>query len=240
MAKVMTSEEFVKRLRKVLNYKTSYMLGSFGHVTNDINIEWEVNRKDVNNKGYEEGARSILNEGFMFDCCGLIKGISWGFNYDLTKQYGGAIYAFNGVSDYDADTIMNICENASTDFSNIEPGEAVWLKGHIGVYLGNGECIESTPRWSVSPGVKITLLANIGYKGNMARSWSKHGKLPWIDYTKKENVVYNKIDEIPSYFREAIEWYVDNGYLKGTGDGLDLDYTTTRILTVLYRILNKE
>lgn len=245
MKKIMTNFEFCDRLRKVLNYKNSYMLGSFGHITNESNIQREVNRTDVANKRYEEGARSILNQGFMFDCCGLIKAISWGFNYDLSKTYGGAIYKLNGINDYGADTLINISEDVSSDFSNIQPGEAVWMKGHIGVYLGNGQCIESTPRWSVCPGVKITMLGNLGYGGDKVRKWSKHGKLPWINYIKdkkesEEKVIYNTVDECPEYFREAIKWYVDNGYLQGTGKGLSLDYDMARILTITYRAIKEK
>lgn len=249
MQKIMNNFEFCRRLEKVLEYKTSYMLGSFGHITSETNIKREVDRKDVNNKRYEDGARSILNKGFMFDCCGLIKGISWGFNYDLTKIYGGAVYKLNGVNDYGADTLINISEDVSKDFTGILPGEAVWMSGHIGVYLGNGKVIESTPRWSVCPGVKITMLGNLGYKGDKVRSWTKHGKLPWINYIaeeKKEDkesenvVIYNKISECPEWSKEAIQWFSCNGYLAGTPKGLDLDYNMCRILTILYRALKKE
>lgn len=107
-----------------------------------------------------------------FDCVNMIKGILWGWKADTSKNNGGAVYASNGVPDTNADGMIKLCKNVSTDFSNIEIGEAVWLKGHIGIYIGNGEVIECTPAWKNK--VQVTKLSQ--------RNWLKHGKLPYITY----------------------------------------------------------
>lgn len=101
----------------------------------------------------------------LSDCSGLIKGILWGYP-DNGK------YNSNGVADYNANTIITKCKDVSTDFSKIKKGEFVWMSGHCGVYIGNGQVIESSPAWE--NGVQITKLSQ--------RKWKKHGKLPWIDY----------------------------------------------------------
>lgn len=55
-----------------------------------------------------------------------------------------------------------------------------------------------------------------------------------------DKTVYKKISDVPAYYKEAIQWFVDKGFLNGTSDGvLDLDETMCRILTVVYRDLNK-
>lgn len=119
---------------------------------------------------------------FGFDCVCLIKGILWGWRGDTAKSYGGASYAVNGVPDIGADQMITKCAGVSTDFSNVAVGEALWCEGHIGVYIGNGLGVECTPRWDNK--VQITAVANIGKKaGYNARTWRKHGKLPYIDYT---------------------------------------------------------
>ena len=118
---------------------------------------------------------------FGFDCVCLIKGILWGWRGDTAKSYGGASYAVNGVPDIGADQMITKCAGVSTDFSNVAVGEALWCEGHIGVYIGNGLGVECTPRWDNK--VQITAVANIGKKeGYNARTWRKHGKLPYIDY----------------------------------------------------------
>ena len=76
------------------------------------------------------------------------------------------------MPDYNADTIIIKCKNVSTNFNNISKGEFVWMSGHCGVYIGNSQVIESSPKWE--NGVQITKLSQ--------RNWKKHGKLPWIDY----------------------------------------------------------
>ena len=49
------------------------------------------------------------------------------------------------------------------------------MKGHCGIYIGNGQVVESSPKWK--NGVQITSLS--------ARNWQKHGKLPYVEYEDK-------------------------------------------------------
>ena len=74
------------------------------------------------------------------------------------------------------------CSNVSTNFSTIEVGELLWTEGHVGIYIGDGLGVECTPKWK--GGVQITAVGNIGTKpGYNTRTWSKHGKLPYVDYS---------------------------------------------------------
>lgn len=229
----MTNQELAKQALNIANnYKTCYMLGAFGHFANDNNITYEVNRKDVNNKPYEEAALQIKNNGFLFDCCGLIKGILWGWKGDVSKTYGGATYQSNNVPDYGADQIIKICKDVSTDFSKVEIGEAVWLSGHIGLYVGDGKVVEATPRWTIQPGVKVSGITSLGYTGDKTRKWTKHGKLPWVEYINEPAP-----EEIPEYAKDAIAFFTDNEYLKGTGKQLNLSTEMIRVLVIMYRLL---
>ena len=116
---------------------------------------------------------------FGFDCVCLLKGILWGWQADTTKIYGGANYKSNGVPDLDADQFFSTCTEISTDFSSILPGEVVWMSGHIGAYIGNGLVVESSPKWA--NGVQITS-CNKTIAGYNRRNWSKHGRLPYVEY----------------------------------------------------------
>ena len=183
---VMKSDEFIRRLKDIaLNHKTFYILGCFGAPMNDKNRKRYTNNNDFN----RSRARLINNlpkDTCGFDCVCLIKGTLWGWNGNINSNYGGAIYKANGVPDIGANSMINQCLNVSTDFSKIEVGEAVWLDGHIGVYIGNGLAVECTPKWDNK--VQITAVGNIGRKsGYNTRTWVKHGKLPWIDYTVSSN-----------------------------------------------------
>ena len=56
------------------------------------------------------------------------------------------------------------------------------MKGHCGIYIGDGIVIESTPAWD--SGVQKTGLGNTGHSVNgKSRTWTKHGKLPWVEYS---------------------------------------------------------
>lgn len=55
----------------------------------------------------------------------------------------------------------------------------MWLPGHIGIYIGEGLAVESSPKWA--DGVQITA-CNCSKAGYHRRNWEKHGKLPYVTY----------------------------------------------------------
>lgn len=109
----------------------------------------------------------------------MIKGILWGWNGDNTKENGGATYNTKVVHDVDTEGLYTECER-STDFRKIIPGALVWTKGHVGIYIGDGNVIECTAKWTNN--VLTSRLGNLGYSGKYVRKWNGWGKLPYIDY----------------------------------------------------------
>ena len=181
MSTIMKASDFVAKLKDIAtNYKTLYVMGCFGAPMTAANKKRYIDHHPYN----KQPARvKLINaasaDTFGFDCVCLIKGVLWGWSGDKSKIYGGAKYATNGVPDVNADMMINLCSEVSTDFSKIEVGEAVWTNGHIGVYIGNGFAIECTPAWKNR--VQITA-CNCSKPGYNTRKWKKHGKLPYIDY----------------------------------------------------------
>ncbi len=195
---VMTSAEFVKKLKDVANnYKTLYVMGCFGAPMTDKNKTRYCNNHSYNKQATRtKMIKAATADTFGFDCVNLIKGILWGWNGNTSKTYGGASYAVNGVPDVSADGMIRLCKNVTTDFSNIEVGEAVWCAGHIGVYIGDGLAVECTPAWKNK--VQITAVGNIGAKsGYNTRKWTKHGKLPYITYPQTNTVKTAYTGEFP-------------------------------------------
>ena len=75
----------------------------------------------------------------------------------------------------------------------MEVGEALWCSGHIGVYIGGGLAVECSPAFDND--VQITAVKNMGTKsGYNARTWTKHGKLPYIEYDNAAPVQPDKPD----------------------------------------------
>lgn len=183
---VYRDSEFVEILKQIAtNYKTRYMYAAYGLKINTRNI---TNKANQNCNGWytPERVRDLQNYAnktpvwWGFDCVNLIKGVLWGWEGDENSESGGAKYGANGVPDTNANGFIGRCVNVSTNFNTIQPGECLWIDGHVGVYIGDGLAVECTPRWE--NGVQISCVANLGKKGEKTRTWTKHGKMPWINY----------------------------------------------------------
>ena len=171
----MTNKEFISRLILTAEQDTLYVKGGFGHPLTEKN-----KKRLIEQYSYNKERADMINAKdkncFAFDCCGLIKGVLWDFNGESGKVYGGAKYESNGLQDVNEKGLLNLCSNISDDMSTLSPGDFLYMSGHCGVYLGNGNVIESSPKWK--NGVQLTDIA--------WRKWKSHGKLPFIDKEEKE------------------------------------------------------
>ncbi|MEY8421081.1 hypothetical protein AALA83_17670 [Oscillospiraceae bacterium 44-5] len=172
------------------NYKTLYVMGCFGAPMTAENKTRYTQNHEYNRRAERTAMiKAATADTFGFDCVNLIKGILWGWCGDASKRYGGATYptaamfAAGACPDVGADGMIAKCTGVSTTgWASMVPGEAVWLSDHIGIYIGDGLAVESSPAFANK--VQITAVANIGKKaGYSARTWTKHGKIPWVDYT---------------------------------------------------------
>lgn len=182
---MMKSKAFVDALVNIAkNFKTLYVMGAFGAPLNSGNKTRYCNNHQYNRAPARTAMiKAATSDTFGFDCVCLIKGVLWGWTGDPSKVYGGAAYASNGVPDIGANEMIRRCPGAtSAGWSDMVPGEAVWMDGHIGVYIGDGLAVECTPKWENK--VQITAVGNIGPKaGYKTRTWTKHGRLPYVDYS---------------------------------------------------------
>ena len=213
----MNNIEFVQKLNNIAtNYKTLYVLGVFGWPMT-AGMKARAQREQSYNRSAARKAKinAATDDTFGFDCVNLIKAVLWGWNGNKDKSYAGATYEANGVPDIDANAFFSKCKDVSTDFSNVEVGEAVWMKDHIGVYIGNGLAIECTPRWN--DGVQITAVHNIGKKsGYNGRKWTKHGKIQYIDYVKETKPAEPKPVETKKTVAQVAQEVLDGKWGNGS------------------------
>lgn len=181
METITTAIQLAERCKDLaLGSKTLYILGCFGApMTAKNRKRYSTNRSYNRQPDRAQKINAAGEDTFGFDCVCMIKGLLWGWCGDSTRVYGGAQYASNNVPDLGANTMFSKCRDKSTDFSCLEVGEAVWLSGHIGIYIGDGLAVECTPSWK--DGVQITA-CNCQKEGYPTRNWTKHGKLPYVSY----------------------------------------------------------
>lgn len=183
---IMTSNEFVERLEKLVARK------SFYYAKHPYNLCYI----------HEDGRTSA-------DCWNLIKAVLNG--YDVNKTTIGYYQSnLSNTGDVDGIGLLNKCTDVSSDFTKLHIGEPryLYLKGtkvdHAGAYIGKEVCIdgklynviESTASWGghilyswVDPdGTRRR------YKGGAKNcKWHKHGLMtPWVKYT---GVVQNPIQQ---------------------------------------------
>lgn len=185
MGTIYKAKDFAAKVKDIAqNYNTVYCWGSFGFPITESNIERLAKcYPKIYTLAEKNKLKGLIGKNYFgFDCVGLIKGVLWGFTGDKNRSNGGTAYCSKGVNDIDCNAMFNMCTGKSSDFSNIEVGEFLWMQGHIGVYIGGGLAVEATASWENR--VQITAVGNIGaVSGYKTRKWTKHGKSPFIDYS---------------------------------------------------------
>lgn len=153
--------------------KWGYVYGTYGSVLDETLLTSKISQYPDEVGGYEDFIRQHWLGGRTADCVGLIKGYSW-YNTETTHMEIGA----NGMPDIGADMMFeSALEKDTIDTIPEIPGLAVWHKGHIGIYIGNGEVIEAM---GTQYGVVKTQLKNSG--------WTHWLKIPYIQYIESEDV----------------------------------------------------
>ena len=104
----------------------------------------------------------------VHDCVGLIKGYLWSDSPTAKPKY-------NSTQNVSANGMRAACREKG-DIGTIPdiPGVLVFMNGHVGVYIGNGEVIEARGH---EYGVVKTKLSS--------RPWKWWGKCPWIGYSRE-------------------------------------------------------
>lgn len=161
---VMTANDFIDCLWKAYS-RPNYYYNSYPY-----------------NLGYYDGSR------ISFDCWNLGKAIIW-TKGEIVNNYTVGAYAQMdascGLGDWDGETIIRAAPNCNGDFSELVPGEWLYIENHTGYYVGDGQVIECTAGW----GVWAITVSQIDKYGRRSRngvsggSWDLHGMVPWLDYT---------------------------------------------------------
>ena len=160
-----------------------YVWGTYGPILTRSLFEMKLEQYPEDVGGYEEYIADNYIGKRTADCVGLIKGYSW---YDpQTESFG---YAVNGMPDLSANQIYEFAsEKGSIDTIPEIPGLLVWMDGHVGIYIGNGEVIEAM---GTHYGVVRTQLSR--------RGWQAWAKVTGITYLEESEEPTEELTTDPS------------------------------------------
>ena len=146
-----------------------YIYGTYGNVLTENLLQDRAAAFGSEVTDYMDFIRQNWIGKRTADCVGLIKGYGW---YDA--ESGEIKVGSNGMMDVGANAMFsNATMKGTIDTIPEVPGLAVWVDGHIGIYIGNGEVIEAM---NTLRGVTRTKLAG--------REWTHWLQIPYISYVE--------------------------------------------------------
>lgn len=177
----LTNNGLVSFAKKILDLgeDTLYIYGTFGQKVTSTLIEQKAKQYtyNVSRKSAYTKAMNTSGTEYGFDCIGLIKAYLWGWN--------NGSYKYNSAQDVSANGMYNkATKKGSIKTMPEKVGLAVHMDAHIGIYIGNGYVIESTPSKTYAKqshgcgGVCKTKLSD--------RKWEHWLEIPFITYEEEK------------------------------------------------------
>lgn len=149
---------------------------------------------------------------------------------DYLIGLGGKTMLYTMYAGYDkyADIIKN------------RPSACAWWEARYGLNNGsysskypphNGCDLHQYTDQGVCPGISGSADLN-RLTGTKPESWFTGS----ADSGKDDMIYYKNLENIPEYYRTAVEKLIGQGAITGTGDGLDLSQDLSRLFTILDKI----
>lgn len=139
-----TNVGLVDYCKKLLNSgNTIYCLGTWGQVLTETVLNQKCNQYSFNKNNKARISQGLGKKAF--DCCGIIKGYLWDEKYDASTDENEAMMLSRAKTKGKIGTLPEVI------------GTLVFMSGHVGVYIGNGEVIECTPAWNSYAVIKTKL-----------------------------------------------------------------------------------
>lgn len=166
--KELTGQGLADYCKGLLGQKSVYLYGGFGQQLTAAIIDAKAKQYPKQNTAARAAyMKTLVGKGYIgSDCVGMIKSYYWGgvgnlkYNAATDKSAGGMLAAATVKGE-----IGSLPER---------PGVCVWMEGHIGVYVGNGEVVECTLNSKFGDGIVKTKLSD--------RKWLKWLECPYISY----------------------------------------------------------
>lgn len=163
-----TADALVSHAEDCLNLPTVYLWGGLGEIiTKEVIDDRKKLYPRVYNHSHCKELKKCIESGiYGFDCSGLIKNFIMGGILD---------YEYDPAKDMNSEMLLKAAEKSGTMDTMPElPGVCLYMPGHVGIYIGNGEVIESTSNPKFGNGVVKTNLSD--------REWTEWFFCPEVEY----------------------------------------------------------
>lgn len=179
-------------------------------------VKWAEEQYKKKNRYKVGGIGRYDSDGTrQFDCCGLFKCFMWhDYSTQNSKYYGKT------QKDLSCEGLLSEAKEKG-DISSIPeiPGVLVYMKGHMGIYIGNGKVIESTvAKFDGKKGrIYKTYFKGDGKGCDGKRAtWTKWFKSPYLSYEEE-------VKPEPSKPSTTDNFLGSRGYIKlgDKGDNVD-------------------
>ncbi len=196
--------------QKALAQKWGYVLGTFGQILTESLLKQKMSQGggvgEYNSK-WQSYERTLIGTR-VSDCYGLVKGCLW------TDDKGNVVY--NVSQDRNQEMAYSVAREKGTLATMPDlPGVVLWMKGHAGIYVGNGQFIECV---GCPVGTRAGTIKNgVVTSGSKFTHWFKDNYFTYTTSKPRTDVewavevlVKNGVISSPDYW---LEHYGDVKYL---------------------------
>ena len=183
-------------------------------------VEWA--KVQLNNPNYYKlsGIGRYDGQYRQFDCCGLFKCFMW---HDYPNNDGSSCYNVTQKDLNCEGLLAEAKEKGTIDTIPEIPGVLVYMKGHMGIYIGNGEVIESTAAKFDGVHGKI-------YKTYFKGNHNGYKRATWTHWFKSPNLKYDNVQVTP--VESTTSFFGNKGYFS-YGDVSD---NIAKIADFMYKV----
>jgi hypothetical protein len=191
----LTNIGLVEHAQKALKERWGYVRGSYGQILTEPILQAKLKQCKDDVGRYLDFIKRHYMGRRTADCVNLIKSYLW---WDNSKNNP----VYQSKYDVNADGMYTAAKDKGPINTIPEiPGVCVWHKGHIGVYIGGGQVIESH---GTKYGVIKTPL-----KGSGATPWTHWLKCPFIQYVEPEMTYDEALKSICEEVGSSYEYWHD-------------------------------
>ena len=195
-----TNGELVKFAKKAFDEKWGYCLGTFGQILTPSLLAQKMKQ------GYGVGVYNTKHYTYMqtqigrrvSDCYGLVKAFVW---------WSGSNPVYNAATDRNQEGAYNkATEKGPLSAMPEIPGLILWMRGHAGIYIGNGEFIECV---GAPVGMRKGMIRNgMVIAGSKFTHWFKDTYISYVDLPPKtiRLDIRGKVVNIPGVLKSDVNY----------------------------------